>query len=363
MMYLLTATPGTGKSTHAMDYLLEAEKKGRPLFVHGIQGLKIDHHRIFCKSTSCLACENMRPYIQNSQTVINSLDIDTTNDREVEILYVEDWKEWAPKLAYIVIDECQHAFRPRPSGSKIPEYASGFEMHRHLGIDFLLITQDPMQFDGHARKLVNVHWHLQGSWSGGVIKEWAFCQTDVLKDSSVKRPYKPKPKNWEYFKSSEAHTPKPRFRRPRIVYVAASIFVLFIVTAYYSVGRASNGLFSGNNFDIAEEQIIPEGIEQNGFEGVSGLPIAPSHPFADWDIRLSGVSKIGSKVSAFIEFTKSGMNSNDMIVRNEGSNNGYKFVPTGSCSGFLMYDEYSQPLSCAPKKDLEQQATEFTTFQ
>ena len=53
------------------------------------------------------------------------------------------------------------AFRPRSSGSPVPDYVSELETHRHKGYDLFLITQHPMLIDGNVRKLTGKHYHVK----------------------------------------------------------------------------------------------------------------------------------------------------------------------------------------------------------
>ena len=51
----------------------------------------------------------------------------------------ENWDEWLPTNAILVIDECQRYWRQRPNGSKVPKAIQEMETHRHRGVDLFLI--------------------------------------------------------------------------------------------------------------------------------------------------------------------------------------------------------------------------------
>ena len=128
MLYLYTGVPGAGKTLYAVSNLLKRKDfKGRPIFVDGIKDL--DHDKI------------------------NYFDIPEGES-------IQTWPKWAPPGAIIVVDECQRIFRPRPSGSKVPDYVAELETHRHRGLDFILITQHPRLIDVHLRGLIEHHTHL-----------------------------------------------------------------------------------------------------------------------------------------------------------------------------------------------------------
>ena len=89
MLYLLTGVPGSGKTLKVVSMLAKQKDfMNRPLYVDGILDLKIPHEEI--------------PEGESIQT----------------------WQKWAPPGAIIVVDECQRIFRPRPSGSKVPDYVA-----------------------------------------------------------------------------------------------------------------------------------------------------------------------------------------------------------------------------------------------
>lgn len=128
MLYLYTGVPGAGKTLYAVSNLVKRKDfKDRPIFVDGIKDL--DHDKI------------------------NYFDIPEGES-------IQTWPKWAPPGAIIVVDECQRVFRPRPSGSKVPDYVAELETHRQRGLDFILITQHPRLIDVHLRGLIEHHTHL-----------------------------------------------------------------------------------------------------------------------------------------------------------------------------------------------------------
>ena len=128
MLYLYTGVPGAGKTLYAVSNLVKRKDfKDRPIFVDGIRDL--DHDKI------------------------NYFDIPEGES-------IQTWPKWAPPGAIIVVDECQRIFRPRPSGSKVPDYVAELETHRHRGLDFILITQHPRLIDINLRSLIEHHTHL-----------------------------------------------------------------------------------------------------------------------------------------------------------------------------------------------------------
>lgn len=100
MLYLITGVPGSGKTLKMIsDLMTRVDLKNRPIYIEGIEEVKKD--------------------------VIPYLPIPEGES-------MQTWHKWAPTGAILVIDECQRVFRPRPSGSKVPDYVVELETHRQL---------------------------------------------------------------------------------------------------------------------------------------------------------------------------------------------------------------------------------------
>ena len=103
MLYLITGKPGSGKTLHMISILLKRKDlRGRPLYIDGIPDVdpeKIPHEAL---PEGCTG---------------------------------ENWDEWLPTNAILVIDECQRYWRQRPNGSKVPKAIQEMETHRHRGVD------------------------------------------------------------------------------------------------------------------------------------------------------------------------------------------------------------------------------------
>ena len=119
-----------------------------------------------------------------------------------------------PVGSLVIIDEAQRFFRNRPPGAPVPDYVAALETHRHLGIDLVLITQDPMLIDKHVRRLAGEHFHAKRTFglSSVTMYRWQRCVDDPLdfhtkkEAEKVRRKY---PKRiYKCYKSAEIHTVK-----------------------------------------------------------------------------------------------------------------------------------------------------------
>lgn len=119
MIRLYTGLPGAGKTAHAVSDALEMMKLGRPVFVSNMNGMNIPGAIPF-----------------------------------------EDPRKWEelPSDAVLIVDEAQRFWRATRTLDIAPEVLA-METHRHLGIDFLLTTQQPTYLVKHLRGLVGEHTH------------------------------------------------------------------------------------------------------------------------------------------------------------------------------------------------------------
>ncbi|MBK9467498.1 MAG: zonular occludens toxin [Gammaproteobacteria bacterium] len=216
MITLITGTPGAGKTAWIVAELLKIQ--GRALYVDGIPELQISHE------------------------VAGPLD---------------DWMTWAPDGALIVVDECQRIWRPRGTGSKVPESVSALETHRHRGLDFWLITQHPNLLDANVRRLVSRHIHLTVTWAGRHQFEWPECQGNPeRRGTAVKRPYKLPPAVFDKYKSATIHT-KIEKRRPVALYVGIGAVVGFLVLAGVAAYRIDARVSPTDEVDAGADWPMP----------------------------------------------------------------------------------------------------------
>lgn len=208
MLYLITGVPGSGKTLKMIsDLMTRKDLKDRPLYLDGI------------------------PEVNGE--IIPNLPIP-----EGETM--QTWHKWAPPGAILVIDECQRVFRPRPSGSKVPDYVAELETHRHRGIDIFLLTQHPRLVDINVRSLIGHHCHISKT-NLGVRRmfEWERCgdptsRTDV--EGAVKSVYTLDKKAFGVYKSAEEHT-KIRTKLSRTVYIFPVVLLIIVAASWSSYNR------------------------------------------------------------------------------------------------------------------------------
>lgn len=227
---LQTGLPGNGKTLYTLDRIESIRKKtGRPVFYSGIPIFK---------------------------------------DKLPEWTELEDPKRWfeCPPESIVVIDECQRLFRPRASGTAVPEYESRLETHRHGGIDLVLLTQNPRLVSLNVRELCGRHLHIVRTFgmSRATVHEWQECKINTqARRDSVKHLYKYNRKVYGWYKSAEAHTYKANI--PMKVWLLGAI-VVGLPIGVYGIMQKLKGFSEKSEQDTAA-------MKASGPAGASAQPV------------------------------------------------------------------------------------------
>lgn len=232
MIYLITGVPGSGKTLYAVSTLVQkllAQKlrhRGkdlqRRLVVDGVPDLILPH-------------ELMAPLVEDEKGSLTCEGQGLTN-----------WYSWCKPGDVILVDEVQRYWRPRGLGTKPPDMIKHLETHRHLGVDFVVITQNPMLIDQNVRRLVGRHQHVRRLFglARAAIYDWDGCSVDVHRTKSATMSLWSYPKSaYSLYKSSELHTKQKQKIPPWLVVpVLALIGGLAVApTAFGTLSGAMSG--------------------------------------------------------------------------------------------------------------------------
>lgn len=205
MITLITGVPGSGKTLMAVSDLakkVDKEWAGRKIFVHGIPDLTIPTEPI-------------------------------PDGHSIQDMHV--WLKWPENNgSIVVIDEAQNIFPPRSAGSKTPEIVEWLHIHRHSGVDIILITQMPGRIDKQVRDLVGAHYHIHKTPLGVRMRYfWDYCENNPKSGMKNARPevYKFDKKAFSLYKSAEIHT-KVKTPKSRVLWVIPAALIVFGITAY-----------------------------------------------------------------------------------------------------------------------------------
>lgn len=152
MLYLVTGTPGSGKTLNTIKFIKEAKQfENRDVYYFGIRDLSPDFGWI-------------------------------------ELTEEEAYK-WhdLPSNAVVVFDEAYNIFPTKHGSQGTPEHVKNLAVHRHKGFDVFLICQKVTgQLDAFIRGLVNRHQHYARIMGTLNINRftWDVCQQNPDSPSS-----------------------------------------------------------------------------------------------------------------------------------------------------------------------------------
>lgn len=244
--------PGSGKSYDAVvSHILPALKEGRTVVarINGLNRAKI--------------AEFLGEPVEWVDEKLIELPSDQvrTACRAIGLEGEEQLDQWVPRDALVVIDECHEFFlagrQPLP-----PETEKFFALHRHFGLDVVLISQWYKRL--HAalrarieRKTVFVKLNAFGMSRSYVAQHFTTVCPDKFEfvGKAVQR-YKPKvfplyqsvvagTKNLEVY-SAGTQTVWRRFALPGVALLVVAVIAGSQLLAFFSAGSASNAAAGGN---------------------------------------------------------------------------------------------------------------------
>lgn len=249
MITLFTGSPGAGKTASLVHYL-STLVGDRPLYVHG----------------------------QNGVPCLNGLTLPHT------VIDANNWHNEMSDGGILVIDEVQSVWRPRGSGSKIPDAVAALETHRHHGIDVFLTTQAPSLLDSNVRRLVGRHVHIRDTGVlGRFWYEWPESNDQMQWKTCInKKRFSLPKKAFDLYKSSSLHVAPVR-GVPRVLFYGAAALIAFVFLGYmtYSlIKRNTDAVIP--KLKLPEISSSPVAITQNGGGGHG-----PIDDRIDWTPRTS----------------------------------------------------------------------------
>lgn len=256
MIFLTTGLPGAGKTLYTIDYVSKlAKESNRQVFYNGINDLKIP-----------------------------------------EWILLENPAKWmdVPDGSIILIDECQNLFRTRSLGSKVPDYVSALETHRHHGLDIFLITQHPLLIDSAVRRLAGRHWHsirffgLQKS----NIYEFQSVQdrpeNHSVKKDAIRKTFKYPKKVYGLYKSAEVHTVKTNLPARLLIFIIGPIVIVYCAWSFYSyLKKPETSKPGANTLSSGNQSLLQKPGSTNPIPNVSNQ--SPEEYIAQFKPRISGL--------------------------------------------------------------------------
>jgi zona occludens toxin len=214
MIYLITGTPGAGKSLFAVSEILKflenKENKGRKIYTN-IDGIRLD-------------------------------DVCVLSDDEKNTF---DWRKFDDGAVFF-IDEAQNYPCFGSTASEKNAILTDLTIHRHRNFDFYFITQSPIFLHKVVCKLAFKHFHLTRMFghTRSYIYAWSGHRLDptckISKDCSEQRKPFNFPKNlYSKYKSASSHSSVksyiPDFIKSRGLFLLLllSVLIYTVMTSEY----------------------------------------------------------------------------------------------------------------------------------
>lgn len=233
---LVTGVNGAGKTLMTVAEVADMAKswaadpsKSRPLYVHGIRDLSLEHTPLPLYPLKGKPGDDYRR---------------TTLGQPAEPVAV-DWPS-VEQGALVVIDEAQKLFPSRAVGSPIPEHVRWFEDGRQLGITVILITQNPTSVDVEIRKRCGLHRHYDKRPFGMVsVREWTgHVQTSMKGGDPTVRVLRVRKDVFGLYSSALQHGEKIKQRFPLwalIPLAGVALGVVAVPALFGTMGNAMSG--------------------------------------------------------------------------------------------------------------------------
>lgn len=252
MITLITGTPGSGKSVYAVWHEIKtAIEKGRNVYSCGIPKLTLP--------AIPMKDEEARSWYKTAPKV-NPDDPD-----EIALLSTVE------EGSLIVIDEVQRLWRPTGAGQVSPDIAA-LEIHRHHGLDFVVITQHPSLLHRNVRALVGKHIHLRATALGNYLYEFPeWCenpQTKSARQSCVRSRYRLPKAAFSLYESASLHV-KTSKRLPIQYFIFFAILLGVPIGGFLFV----KSVMARTNPDNAEKVLT--GKPPASSNAVSAVPAPP----------------------------------------------------------------------------------------
>lgn len=373
-LILVTGVPGTGKTAFIVAELEKIAATGRKIFVDNIPGLKVEHYRAgkitewqkgtwlhidqYKRTAPALAMEEEEDEGDGNENWIQNPEVVKDKDGNLHRLAFDDHGQVVGSVAYeshkgavLFIDEAQRHFRPRPSGSVVPDHVAALEVHRHQGLDIYLITQRPGLLDANVRALCGKHIALRSTPFGRYKYEWpevGDIESKTSRDTAAKSRYKLPKHVFGLYKSAEAHT-KHKHTLPlagKVLIVALPVALFFAWSSYKMISgkispqkpvqaepvkQQAGGRIQQAKMDLPAQSQIPA-----GYEPVSPQAIDDHHPFER--VQFSIVGRVRSATKDIYRFSASENGQHAFYTSSmDLQQAGYIVLPVNDCSVKMIY--------------------------
>ncbi len=240
MIYLITGSPGVGKTAMVVDMIL-SNFEGLFKF-KTLDGTEIDRPLYFCH--------------------IDGLDERKFKAHRLteEQLKSAPLKDIVPEGSVVIVDECDYTYPVRSASREPPPYVLTLKELRHEGFTLILMTQHPSMIDRYVRNLVGKHIHIERKQFKTKRYEWYRCEENLNSTSFQAANwsyYKPPKRAFSYYKSASTHIKFTR-KFPKILLIAPLLVFVFLYGALNFVSKFNQpkSKVAGNTVSLASAPVV-----------------------------------------------------------------------------------------------------------
>jgi len=291
----ITGSPGAGKSYYAVKKIVEDLKKDTNLVVSNIDGL--DRAKLsFYLGKEVNNLWNLDEFLATALSFCNLHYDGNYRNAFLTILNVDYWKRFIiPKLfgelgyrkVIFYLDEFQSIIDEDTELTQLQKFF--FDYHRHLGLDFYIITQSIQRMNKAIRNLVEIELRLVSLRVFG-ISNMAVLKT-IIGGVPVKSIVKYDPKIFALYRSALVEHMKGVKGRPPVMLFVAVAVALFAIVQLGSYVKTHGGIIPKPKVSHAQEKEVKNekrpsffGSPPSGSSGFSSPPSSvsvssPSHSY------------------------------------------------------------------------------------
>lgn len=210
MIHLITGVPGSGKTLYTIWWLQKEVLAGRRLVVNGVKDLLLDHELV---------------------------DDD----------WVRDWHNRCQQNDIVLVDEVQRIWPPVTAGAKPSADVEQLHVHRHKGVDFVVITQHPNRMNKTVRDLVGRHVHVRKLFglSRAMLYQWDMAHNPNSGFRDAVKTMWTYPKSvYKLYTSAEMHT-KTKAVIPKALFILPIAALAAVVLTYRGLHGVNTGFGIG----------------------------------------------------------------------------------------------------------------------
>jgi zona occludens toxin (predicted ATPase) len=291
----ITGTPGAGKSYYAVKRIVEDLKKDINLVVSNIDG--IDRAKLsFYLGKDVNNLWTLDEFLATVLSFCNLHYDGNYRNAFLTILNVDYWKKFIlPKLygelgyrkVIFYLDEFQSIIDEDTELTQLQKFF--FDYHRHLGLDFFIITQSIQRMNKAIRNIVEIELRLVNLRIFG-ISSMAVLKTIIGGVPVKKSIVKYDPKIFVLYRSALVEHMKGVKGRPPVmlfVAVAVALFSIFQLGSYFKahggiIPKPPNLQKSDQKQEAQERKsnysFFPSSSASPSFSSPSPVPSTPSYP-------------------------------------------------------------------------------------